>query len=41
MIEHGWKHFDTRVAMYEAAQPYDTSEDMKGLIFTEGYTIGQ
>lgn len=40
MIKHGWKHFDTREAMNEAAQPYDTSKDMKGLVFTEGYTIG-
>lgn len=40
MIKNGWKHFDTREAMNEAAKPYDTSKDVSQLVMTEGYTLG-
>lgn len=39
MIKNGWKHFETREAMNESAQPHDTSADMHSLIITEDYTL--
>ncbi len=39
MIKNGWKSFDTREEMEEAAKPLDTSEDARCLILTESYTL--
>ena len=39
MLKNGWKYFDTRETMNEAAEPHDTSTDVKQLIMTEGYTL--
>jgi len=39
MIKNGWKLFNTRQEMEDAANQHDTSEDVKKLIITESYTL--
>ena len=39
MIKNGWKLFNTRQEMEDAANQHDTSEDVKKLIVTESYTL--